>query len=67
MHSTRSRVLQMLKSTPRPVLPSVTLRGNSTDVHSLSLLVMGAILGIVATALLVYVCQPKYPDPQATV
>lgn len=41
------------------------LRGKSEDVHGLSLLVIGAIIGIVATAAVIYLAQPKQKDDAA--
>lgn len=57
--STRARVMHILNAAPKSQLPPVTLRGKSEDVHGLSLLVMGAILGIVATAAVIYLAQPQ--------
>jgi len=54
----------MLNATPRVDLPSVTLKGGAADVHGLSLLMLGAIVGIVATAAVVYLCQPKTPTSE---
>jgi len=64
--STRARVLHILNAAPKSQLPSVTLRGKSEDVHGLSLLVMGAILGIVATATVIYLAQPRQRDEEAS-
>jgi hypothetical protein len=60
--STRARVLHILNAAPKSQLPSVTLRGKSEDVHGLSLLVIGAIIGIVATAAVIYLSQPRQKD-----
>ena len=60
--STRARVMHILNAAPKCQLPAVTLRGNSEDIHGLSLLVIGAILGIVSTAAVIYMAQPKPSD-----
>lgn len=55
---TRSRVLQLLDSAPKCQVPDVRLRGTATDVHGLSLMALGFIVGVVVAALVVYASQP---------
>jgi len=58
MPCTRSRVLRLLDSAPRCQVPDVRLRGAATEVHGLSLMALGFIVGVVLSALVVYASQP---------
>lgn len=55
---TRSRVLKLLDTTPQCQLPNVHLRGGAMEVHGMSLMALGFIVGVVVAALLVYASQP---------
>ena len=65
MTDTVARVQTLLKSQQQVRLPQGRLRGNVHDVECMSLVTLGAVVGILATAALLYWSQPEEPRGEA--
>lgn len=62
MTDTVTRVQTLLRTHQSVKLPQGRLRGNVHDVECMSLVTLGAVIGILAAAALVYWSQPDETD-----